>query len=321
MRFTTNIIRMAALGATCAVSLSMCAGALAQTSYYVRPGGTGKGLSAKEAFGSITQARDAIRARSDASIKGDITVHVLPGTYFLKEPIAFDNRDSGRNGFKVLYQAQDPAKPTVISGGRRIAGKWQRGENGIWHVPVEPGVFTQLYVNGRRATPSREPDEGWKELKQWEDRYGSKTIRLKGPDNLKREWQRQEQLEFLVKYHWAIMRLGIEHWDTYDNDNVIKPPSGEDRIWSAIADRQNDQRYRLENALEFVDEPGEWYLDRKAWRLHYLPQKGENLAQAEVIAPRLEHLVTMKGSDPDHPVRGIEFRGLRFEHANWLYRG
>jgi hypothetical protein len=55
----------------------------------------GKGLSAKDAFGTIEQARDAIRARSDASIKGDITVHLLPGTYFLKEPLSFDNRDSG----------------------------------------------------------------------------------------------------------------------------------------------------------------------------------------------------------------------------------
>jgi hypothetical protein len=69
----------------------------------------------------------------------------------------------------------------VLSGGRRVSGPWQRGEQGIWHTRVEPGIFTQLYVNGRRATPSREPDAGWKELKQWEDRFGSKTIRLKGP--------------------------------------------------------------------------------------------------------------------------------------------
>jgi hypothetical protein len=60
--------------------------AMAQSDYYVRPGAAaaGKGLSAKDAFGTIEQARDAIRARSDASIKGDITVHLLPGTYFLK---------------------------------------------------------------------------------------------------------------------------------------------------------------------------------------------------------------------------------------------
>jgi hypothetical protein len=49
--------------------------------------------------------------------------------------------------------------------------------------------------------------------------------------------------------------------------------------------------------------------------------QGEDLSKAEVIAPRLEHLVTITGRDPDQPVQGIEFRGLRFEHANWLYRG
>jgi hypothetical protein len=60
------------------VLLSACAGALAQDSYYVRPGGTGRGLSAKDAFGTVEQTRDAIRARSDASITGDVTVHLLP---------------------------------------------------------------------------------------------------------------------------------------------------------------------------------------------------------------------------------------------------
>ena len=172
-------------------TLALCAtGAMAQTNYYVKFGGTGKGTSASGAFGTIEQARDAIRARSEDSIKGDITVHIAPGIYFLKEPLTFDNRDSGRNGHKVTYQAQDPKQPTIISGGRRVTGPWQRGEKGVWSAPVEPSIFTQLYVNDRRATPSREPDTGWKELKQWEDRYGSKTIRLKGPDNLKREWQR-----------------------------------------------------------------------------------------------------------------------------------
>ncbi|MDQ3814205.1 MAG: right-handed parallel beta-helix repeat-containing protein, partial [Armatimonadota bacterium] len=296
------------------------AAAAAQNAYYVKPGGTGSGTSPGDAFGTIEQARDAIRARSDASITGDITVYLLPGTYFLQAPLTFDNRDSGRNRHKVIYQAHDAAQPVVISGGRPVTGPWQRGENGIWYTSVEPSIFTQLYVNGQRATPSREPDEGWKELKQWEDRYGSKSIRLKGPDNLKKEWQRQEQIEFLVKYHWAIMRLRIATWGTYDNDNVIFPPKGEDRIWSAIAPRQNDQRYRLENALEFVDEPGEWYLDYKAWRLHYLPRPGENITTAVVIAPRQEHLVTITGSDADYPVRGIEFHGLRFEHANWLFK-
>ena len=128
-------------------------GARAQGDYYVRPGATGNGLLARNAFGSIEQARDAIRARADASIKGDITVHLMPGTYFLKEPLTFDNRDSGRNGHKVIYQARNPKQPPVLSGGRRVSGPWQRGEQGIWHTRVEPGIFTQLYVNGGRATP------------------------------------------------------------------------------------------------------------------------------------------------------------------------
>ena len=170
--------------------------ASAQQHYWVKPGGVGRtGLSAADAFGSPAAARDAIRARADASIDGDITVHLLPGTHVLSEPLAFDNRDSGRRGHKVIYRADDPAQPTVVSGGQRITGRWQPGERGVWHTQVEPGIFTQLYVNGQRATPCREPDEGWKQLRQWEDRFGSKSIRLKGAGNLSKAWRRQDQIE------------------------------------------------------------------------------------------------------------------------------
>ncbi len=34
-----------------------------------------------------------------------------------------------------------------------------------------------------------------------------------------------------------------------------------------------------ENAYELLDQPGEWYLDRTAHRVYYLPRKGENLAR------------------------------------------
>ena len=32
--------------------------------------------------------------------------------------------------------------------------------------------------------------------------------------------------------------------------------------------------YYAEGAFEFLDEPGEWYLDRSAGRLYYLPRPG-----------------------------------------------
>ena len=80
---------------------------------------------------------------------------------------------------------------------------------------------------------------------------------------------------------------------------------------------QVDMPDYLENALELLDKPGEWYLDRPAKTVYYLPRPGEDLGKAEVIAPALEKLVELRGT-LDRPVHNIHFVGIAFEHGNWL---
>ena len=46
----------------------------------------------------------------------------------------------------------------------------------------------------------------------------------------------------------------------------------------------------VENALELLDQPGEWYLDRAALRVYYLPRPGEDPRSADVEAPALHWL-------------------------------
>ena len=73
----------------------------------------------------------------------------------------------------------------------------------------------------------------------------------------------------------------------------------------------------LENALEMLDESGEWYLDRPARTVYYMPRPGEDMAKAEVIAPALEKLVELRGT-LDQPVHNIRFQGITFAHGGWL---
>ena len=54
-------------------------------------------------------------------------------------------------------------------------------------------------------------------------------------------------------------------------------------------------RYYVENARELLDAPGEWYLDRKAGRLFYLPRPGESITKFRSIAPVLSHLLRLEG--------------------------
>ena len=68
----------------------------------------------------------------------------------------------------------------------------------------------------------------------------------------------------------------------------------------------------VDNAMAWLDAPGEWYHDVAAGYLYYIPRPGETMASAEVIAPRLEKLVEATGA------HHIQLTGLTFAYATWL---
>jgi hypothetical protein len=83
-----------------------------------------------------------------------------------------------------------------------------------------------------------------------------------------------------------------------------------------LTDSFNDKlfaRYRVENVFEALDAPGEWYLDRPAGQLYYIPLPGEDPNDTVIVAPRLKQLVRVEGGD--EPVRHLTLRNLGFAHA------
>ena len=286
-------------------------GAAAADRLYVKPDGSDdrSGTSLEHAFATLARAQSAVRAMQP--LGNDVEIHIAPGLYLLSDTISFDATDSAPVGKRIAYRAADPKDKPRISGGRLIAGEWTEHGKGVHSIAAGEGDFRQLYVNGRLAICAREPDEGhWREIKHWEPITG--TIRLKGSGILD-HWQRMEQVEFVVKKHWGMSRLHIKWWGTYDGDDVFAPKTDIEYSKAHVPPKADNQLYFFENALEFLDQPGEWYLDRQSRRLHYKPRPGEDLAQAEVVAPRLERLVEMKAA------ANVTFDDLIFEHANWLY--
>ena len=65
----------------------------------------------------------------------------------------------------------------------------------------------------------------------------------------------------------------------------------------------------FENALEMLSQPGEWYLDRRSGVLSYWPRAGEDLAQAEVVAPRVQKTLIAVTGLRERPVRNLHFNG------------
>jgi hypothetical protein len=71
----------------------------------------------------------------------------------------------------------------------------------------------------------------------------------------------------------------------------------------------------VENSIEFLDAPGEWFLDTKEGKLFYRLQEGETADTIEVIAPVATQLLVAIGT-PEQRITGtISIRNIRFAHS------
>jgi parallel beta-helix repeat protein len=74
-------------------------------------------------------------------------------------------------------------------------------------------------------------------------------------------------------------------------------------------------RYFVENILEELDSPGEWYLDRAGRKLYFWPL-APLTSTSKVIAPRLTRLVEVRGNR-EQPVQHVRLAGLTFQETDY----
>ena len=279
----------------------------AERTFYVSPQGSddNPGTRARP-FTTVEKARDAVRARNRKTT-GDIEVVLRGGTYRIDHTIVLDHRDSGTGGHDVVYRNHSGETP-VISGAKPISG-WQLDENGRWKARSPIENFRQLHVAGRRAVRARgAPPEGLK-------LYGEDGYQT--PDEGIADWKNPSDLELCYYVEWTHTRCKVR--------GVTR--DGEHAVISMLQPRFNDARNKqgvrvglpnyIENALELLDEPGEWCLDRQANMVYYMPRPGEDMRTARVVAPAIEKLLELRGT-LDAPVHNIRFEGITFADGGWL---
>ncbi len=281
--------------------------AAVEATFHVGPNGSDANPGTpSQPFASIEKAREAVRA-VNRQMQGDIAVVLRGGTYRIDRTLVFEPEDSGAKGHNVIYRAQPGERP-ILSGGKPVTG-WQPDQQRRWKAPAPVDEFRQIYVNGARAIRARgAPPAGLKRV----DNVGYTTTAVDMAG-----WKNPGDLEFCYVVVWchsrckvaAVRRQGAQAVVT-----MLQPYFTHARTKEGV---QVDMPTYIENALELLDEPGEWYLDRPAKTVYYMPKPGEDMTQAEVIAPALEKVVELRGT-PDRPVHNIQFVGITFEHGNWL---
>ena len=269
---------------------------------------------------TLTRARDAIRELKAAGpLKQPVTVMIRGGTYYLAQPLSFGPEDSGSADCPITYAAYQAERP-VLSGGRVITG-WQPYRDKIVQCSL-PEVkagrwrFRQLFFRGQRQVRSRWPNRdsedplygGWGFIEA-EIADGDKrpaAFRWQ-PDTEPRHWASPAQAEVMVF-----------PWRCWVNDLIpVKQVDRAKRLlnlgrealpaWMPVT---KGNRFRVENVLEELDEPGEWCLDTEAGTLFFWPP-ADTIDSGEVLAPVTDRLVELVGR-PDKPVHHVRISGLTF---------
>lgn len=300
-----------------------------QAVFYVAPSGSDANPGTKESpFKTMHKAQQAVRA-INSSMTGDIVVYMREGTYQFANTLRFNNSDGGTNGHYVRYENYPEERP-LITGGIPIQG-WTLCDEAkdIWCVTGVDARFRQLYVNNKKAIRARYPNLG----KNGEHEF----FRLTKVDTLGKgfnidskyvsNWKNPKKVEIHLMIAWAESVLRLNKTTNYGSYTKFEPQDPErtmlfnrpyPMLGVAFMSDNKQQCFYLENAYEFIDSPGEWYLDETANILYYKPRSGEIMGTSLVVAPRLETLIEFKGTSTSKKMSHMSIKGLALAHTNFL---
>jgi hypothetical protein len=290
----------------------------------------------KAPLATFAAARDVVRKKVANGLTKDVLVLIHGGTYQVSEKLSFGPEDSGNAKYSITYAAYQGEK-VILSGGQRISD-WKKGTAGIW-TTVIPDVkngklyFRQLFVNHNRAIRARTPNanaaEPWCRMvsssakPDIEDQpITVKLARYKVPFRI-RKCQNPGDVELVYICNNDMGRKRLGTMNEKNQTFTLSPP----HRWNSRTHASDwylsfpDPHWKacyLENALEMLDEPGEWYLDRCTGILSYFPLPGEDMNLAEVVAPVTQKTLLSVTGTRERPVLNLNFKGIHVEYLDWM---
>ncbi|MGC7100809.1 RICIN domain-containing protein [Amycolatopsis lurida] len=300
-----------ALIAALAVVIPAPAASAATTTLHASPAGTGTSCSAADPC-SVPAAQAAVRALT-GSMSGDIVVELADGVYRLSAPLRFTAADSGTSGHRVVWRAAPSANP-VLTGARAVTG-WSVADAGknIWRANVGTGIDSrQLYVGGAIATRARtqvnrssftftnsgmtfsDPALGY-----LNNLAGQNRVEVESVNSFTDRYSPVQSISGNV----ITMQQPAWNNNTFGYDTLTAP--------------HRAGPFYLANAYEFLDAPGEWYLNPGTGALYYRPLAGQDMNNISVELPVLQSLVNVGGTY-DAPAHDLTFSGITFTGTSWL---
>lgn len=260
-------------------------------------------------FATLTRARDALRA---AGLAEGGTVYVVAGDHYLNEPLVLEAQDSGAEGKPVIWQAYDENE-VYLHGGKPI--------DDDAFVPHHESIVkadirvlklgkqaTQLILRRERQVLARWPNKGegelpgggWAFIGAQNKDAPMKSFRYDGDGPAAFAGKAGVEISIWPNYNWWQTIVGVDKIDP--TTKLVHLPG--DLPYTIEPGR----RYFLQNALEMLDAPGEWYHDLATQTLYLWPP-APLASNTPVTLPTAETVIS--ATDLKHAV----FIGLNIESS------
>lgn len=305
---------------------------------WIAPDGSDTNTGSSNApLASLGAAMDKWRAwtrRPDSAPPDALRIVLRGGIYPLAKPFVIQTTDFKLQNIRIRIEAALGEHP-VLSGGveiggwtkltKKISGLTATAQEEVW-VADAPKIgghmleFRQLWVNGTKAIRAREPNgEKLSRLVAWNKTNQAAVIPAAALDGIKEPGC----LEMVIDQVWEVAELRVKSIRFQGTNAFVTFKQPESQIefehpWPpVIINAKYQAPFFLANAIELLDEPGEWFEDLTAGKVYYWPHDREDMARAKVFAPAIKTLVQIEGS-PDQPIANVQFKGITFAHTTWL---
>ena len=244
---------------------------------------------------TLEDARLKVRELKQTQADQPIEVLIKGGVYSLRETVVFGLEDGGSQDAPVVYKAS-PGENPVFTGGVPITG-WKKvsadpqsvskkAQGKLWVAEIPKDVSKQwriksLYDGDTLLKRARSGSFRYADIEKENDfnRQGKKltsVLEYEGKpvepfdraiyyknDDIK-DWPNPSDIELILKDRpWLANVIALDRIDTKKKiahlavDPTYQPINPRNRYW-------------VENAIEYLDEPGEWVVDHQAGRIYCL---------------------------------------------------
>lgn len=282
-------------------------------------------------FKTIGRAAKEVE-KLNSAMTGNIVINVQSGLYELSEPIKITNENSGKNGYYVIFRSVGGR--STVTAGHKITGTWEHYTDKIYKIPVKSTYetgFKEFYVNGERKARAGIYEMN-PEFFAYDDpettAYGFEADGLYISKALLPELAHPEDLEWIANTAWRSFHIPVltqetskideNYWDlkmqnpSFGHSYVLGPDGANTRT-------HRSQRIRIENALELLDEPGEWYYDKREGMMYYYPDSYEDINTAQCYIPGIDRVLEIFGNSTEDRAGNVTFSGFDFCNTGWEY--